>query len=80
MAVVLGEIARKRAAGTLVPILLLDEAAAHLDRVRRDALFERITEIPGQTWLSGTDCAPFAALRGKGTFFHLQRGELADHV
>ncbi|WP_027136047.1 DNA replication/repair protein RecF [Geminicoccus roseus] len=80
VSIVLGEIARKRRVGTLIPILLLDEATAHLDSVRRAALFERITEAPGQTWLSGTDHAPFAPLRDKAAFFHLQQGDLADHV
>ena len=78
--IVLGEIARKRQAGTLVPVLLLDEATAHLDEIRRAALFERITDAPGQAWLSGTDHAPFAALRDKAAFFHLHQGDLADHV
>ena len=80
VAIVLSELQRRRQAGTLVPILLLDEATAHLDGRRRAALFERISEVPGQTWLSGTDHAPFAALRGKGAFFHLHQGDLADHV
>jgi DNA replication and repair protein RecF len=80
VSIVLGEIARKRQVGTLIPILLLDEATAHLDSVRRLALFERITEAPGQTWLSGTDHAPFAPLRDKAAFFHLHQGDLADHV
>jgi len=80
VSIVLGEIARKRQAGTLIPILLLDEATAHLDGQRRAALFEHITEAPGQTWLSGTDHAPFAPLRDKAAFFHLHQGDLADHV
>lgn len=80
VSIILGEITRKRQVGTLIPILLLDEATAHLDGQRRAALFERITALPGQTWLSGTDHAPFAALRDKAAFFHLQQGDLADHV
>ncbi|WP_034161587.1 DNA replication/repair protein RecF [Sphingomonas sp. ERG5] len=45
----------------LAPILLLDEVAAHLDPVRRAALFERLTGT-GQVWMTGTEDALFAAL------------------
>ncbi|MGH6615167.1 DNA replication/repair protein RecF [Sphingomonas sp.] len=45
----------------LAPILLLDEVAAHLDPVRRAALFERLTG-KGQVWMTGTEDALFAAL------------------
>src|SRR3546814_10394697 len=37
------------------PILLLDEIAAHLDAVRRAALFEEICALGAQAWLTGTD-------------------------
>ncbi|WP_420140266.1 DNA replication/repair protein RecF [Sphingomonas sp.] len=42
------------------PILLLDEVAAHLDPLRRRALFERLAEAGGQVWMTGTEPAPFA--------------------
>lgn len=45
----------------LAPILLLDEVAAHLDPVRRAALFERLAG-QGQVWMTGTEDALFAAL------------------
>jgi DNA replication and repair protein RecF len=44
------------------PILLLDEVAAHLDPVRRAALFARLTDRGGQVWMTGTEAEPFAAL------------------
>ncbi|MCR9270942.1 MAG: DNA replication/repair protein RecF [Hyphomonadaceae bacterium] len=37
------------------PLILLDEAAAHLDRDRRSALFDELIEIGGQAWLTGTE-------------------------
>ncbi len=37
------------------PLILLDEAAAHLDRDRRAALFDELIEIGGQAWLTGTE-------------------------
>jgi DNA replication and repair protein RecF len=43
----------------LAPLLLLDEVAAHLDRVRRDALFEEIADLKAQAWMTGTDLSLF---------------------
>ena len=43
-------------------ILLLDEVAAHLDPIRRGALFERLAEGPAQVWMTGTEPAPFSNL------------------
>ncbi|MEG3176936.1 DNA replication/repair protein RecF [Sphingomonas sp. RB3P16] len=43
------------------PVLLLDEVAAHLDPVRRAALFERLAG-KGQVWMTGTEDALFADL------------------
>lgn len=37
------------------PLLLLDEAAAHLDPDRRKALFDELSAMRGQAWLTGTD-------------------------
>ena len=36
-------------------ILLLDEVAAHLDPVRRGALFERLSRVGSQVWMTGTE-------------------------
>jgi DNA replication and repair protein RecF len=44
------------------PILLLDEIAAHLDSVRREALFAVLADLNCQAFLTGTDAAAFAAL------------------
>ena len=43
------------------PVLLLDEVAAHLDPLRREALFRRL-EGRGQTWMTGTEAALFAGV------------------
>ena len=43
------------------PILLLDEVAAHLDPVRRAALFDRLAGA-GQVWMTGTEDALFSDL------------------
>jgi DNA replication and repair protein RecF len=45
-----------------VPLLLLDEAVAHLDPDRRLALFARLAQLGGQAWLTGTDAGLFDGL------------------
>ncbi|HAJ90606.1 MAG TPA: DNA replication/repair protein RecF [Rhodospirillaceae bacterium] len=52
------------------PILLLDEVAAHLDPHRRAVLYDLLSGIGGQVWMTGTDKILFEALGGKGT--HLE--------
>src|SRR3546814_9996438 len=62
-------LARLRAAARgAPPILLLDELAAHLDAVRRAALFEEICALGAQAWLTGTDRVLFAGLEGRAQF------------
>lgn len=55
-------------------LLLLDEVAAHLDPVRRDALFARLHESGAQVWLSGTESAPFDALAGEAAVWRVAGG------
>ena len=53
------------------PILLLDEIAAHLDAMRRAALFDEILALGAQAWMTGTDIAMFAPLRGRADIFEV---------
>ncbi|UCH76215.1 MAG: DNA replication/repair protein RecF [Rhodospirillales bacterium] len=62
IAIVLAEARLQSVERGVAPLLLLDEVAAHLDEDRRAALFDEICELPGQTWMSGTDEALFEAL------------------
>ncbi|HHG90131.1 MAG TPA: DNA replication/repair protein RecF [Devosia sp.] len=39
----------------LTPLLLLDEIAAHLDPLRRAALFDALDHLNTQVWMTGTD-------------------------
>ncbi len=64
VAVVLAHAALIAAARGFAPILLLDEVAAHLDAARREALFAALAALPAQAFLTGTDSAVFAPLRG----------------
>ena len=56
------------------PILLLDELAAHLDPVRRAALFERLTSGGGQVWMTGTEMALFSAVPADATRLAIVNG------
>lgn len=57
-------------------VLLLDEVAAHLDPVRREALFDRLRTGPAQVWMTGTEAAPFSALAGDVRTWQVRAGEV----
>ena len=60
-----------------VPMLLFDEVVAHLDETRRRALFDELTALGGQAWLTGTDRGLFAGLEGRAQFFDVAANELS---
>ena len=60
-----------------VPIILLDEVAAHLDAARRQQLFDQLQALKGQIWLTGTDESVFAPLRDHAKFFRVDHGHVA---
>jgi DNA replication and repair protein RecF len=62
--VVLAHAGLLAAARGFAPLLLLDEPAVHLDPDRRAALFDALRRTPAQVFLTGTDAALFAPLRG----------------
>jgi len=55
-------------------LLLLDEAAAHLDPARRAALFDELLALPGQAWLTGTEPALFDAFGARAQMIQLGEG------
>lgn len=59
-----------------LPILLLDEVAAHLDEGRRAALYGVLEDLGGQVWLTGTDKSLFSAIRDKAQFFEIKNAEI----
>jgi len=61
----------------MTPILLLDEIAAHLDTVRRRALFDILDELGAQAFMTGTDAALFKDLQGRAEFFTVEGGMAA---
>ena len=58
------------------PVLLLDEAPAHLDTARRAALFDEIEALGLQAFLTGTEADLFAPLRGRAQFVRVDGGAL----
>src|SRR6185437_7526958 len=60
------------------PILLLDEIAAHLDAVRRAALFEEILALRAQAWMTGTELSMFAPLFGCADIFEVAESRLSQ--
>jgi len=58
-------LAHARSHPVRVPILLLDEVAAHLDAIRREALAEELAALNGQAFLTGTDRSLFSAFEVK---------------
>ena len=58
-------------------ILLLDEVAAHLDPLRRQALFDRLANGKAQVWMTGTEREPFASIQGEMAVWHVAQGSAA---
>jgi DNA replication and repair protein RecF len=59
------------------PLLLLDEVAAHLDGIRRRALFDEVLELGAQAWLTGTEAAVFATLGERARFFRVHEANVS---
>ncbi|ODT65666.1 MAG: DNA replication/repair protein RecF [Pelagibacterium sp. SCN 63-23] len=66
---------RRRSA--IVPFLLLDEIAAHLDPDRRRALFIALDGLETQCFLTGTDPILFEALGERAQHISVREGRLA---
>jgi DNA replication and repair protein RecF len=60
------------------PIVLLDEIAAHLDRMRREALFQVLDDLGCQTFMTGTDADVFASLGASLRQLDIEAGCIRD--
>jgi len=58
------------------PILLLDEVVAHLDQLRRAALFEQIIETKAQVFMTGTEVDLFSGIKDFAEIFSVGMGRL----
>ncbi|MBR5154617.1 MAG: DNA replication/repair protein RecF [Alphaproteobacteria bacterium] len=60
------------------PIMLLDEIAAHLDEIRRDALLSKIYEINSQAFLTTTDEYDFNNIKQHAQFFEINNNSATE--
>ncbi|MEM8796216.1 MAG: DNA replication and repair protein RecF, partial [Pseudomonadota bacterium] len=58
----------------MTPLLLLDEVAAHLDEIRRAALFDTLEDLGCQAFMTGTDLALFDQLTDRAARFEVNDG------
>ena len=58
------------------PVLLLDEVVAHLDPLRRAALYAELGEIGAQMFMTGADAAAFAEIAGRAEVFEVSPGRI----
>jgi DNA replication and repair protein RecF len=56
------------------PLLLLDEVVAHLDPARRAALYDALTSLAAQVWMTGADPAAFGDIIGRAQVFVVRGG------
>jgi DNA replication and repair protein RecF len=61
------------------PLLLLDEIVAHLDPSRRAALYDALSLLGAQVWMTGADPAAFGDIVGRAQVF-LVRGGAVEQV
>ena len=59
-----------------LPILLLDEITAHMDNKRLANLFDQISDIGSQAWLTGTSPEFFSHISDKTDIFEIIDGKL----
>ncbi len=58
----------------LAPVLLLDEVIAHLDPLRRAALYEALAQLGAQVFMTGADPQAFADIAGRAQVFEVSPG------
>ena len=79
--IILGQGARLAASQTLSqPILLLDEVAAHLDPLRRYALFDETHALGLQTVFTGTDLGLFDGLKNRALGVRIEGGQFIEFI
>jgi DNA replication and repair protein RecF len=56
------------------PLILLDEVVAHLDPGRRAALYDALSALGAQVWMTGADPAAFGDIIGRAKLFVIRPG------
>ncbi len=59
------------------PVLLLDEVVAHLDPTRRAALYDELTALGAQVWMTGADPALFDEIASRAQVFEVRPGQVS---
>jgi DNA replication and repair protein RecF len=76
ISIVLGDLKLQSAETGRMPILLLDEVAAHLDQEKREALFITLEDLGAQVWMTGTEPYVFENVMKHSVGFDVQEGHL----
>jgi DNA replication and repair protein RecF len=58
------------------PVMLLDEVVAHLDPMRRAALYDALSALGAQVWMTGADPAAFSDIAGRANMFLVEPGKV----
>ncbi|MEX3316252.1 DNA replication/repair protein RecF [Sulfitobacter sp. PS-8MA] len=62
------------------PLLLLDEVAAHLDATRRAALYDEVTALGAQAWMTGTGPELFESLGERAQYVEVTEADGVSQV
>ena len=79
VSIILAEARRRAGLGQKLPILLLDEVAAHLDATRRRYLFDELSTLGTQAWMTGTDRSVFEPFGQRAQYFSVNASELKSY-
>lgn len=71
-------LAHARAQEDRSPILLLDEVAAHLDAIRRNALAGELIDLRLQVFMTGADQSLFSDFEGAAQWFEVKDGQVLE--
>lgn len=77
LSIIMAEARAKSMWKNSVPVLLLDEVVAHLDGVRREALFAEFLEMGTQVWMTGTDVSLFEGISAKSQLLNVDDGRVS---
>jgi len=64
----------------ITPLLLLDEVVAHLDPGRRIALFDELSSLGAQVFMTGADPAAFADVGASSEIFAVESGRITPRL
>jgi DNA replication and repair protein RecF len=62
------------------PVLLLDEVIAHLDPKRRASLYDALSGLGAQVWMTGADPVAFGDVVGRAQVFEISSGQITPRT